>query len=297
MLQADTMRNTLPAPAAIGPGADHTFKFGRWPVRVFGGPEAPEFVAIDVCSAIGIRDVSDAVAKLDPDEKGRASIPTPGGRQELLTVTESGLYTLILRARSATTPGSPAHTFKRWVTAEVLPSIRRTGSYAVPAAAPAPMAIDVRDPRQLAQIAMQLVQVNQEQARELADLRVDLAVAETAVELQRPAVEAYEAFVKDTGVCNLRSAARAIEAPSEVFFEWLKERGWLVKEDGWLQPGWERSREGHFVVRTRKVGGLHVSQTYVTRAGLVWLRHRWLAKLTVDAKAAERARIQGVLGL
>lgn len=73
--------------------------------------------------------------------------------------------------------------------------------------------------------------------------------------------------------------------------------GLHVKEDGWLQPGWERSREGHFVVRTRKVGGLHVSQTYVTRAGLVWLRHRWLAKLIVDARDAERARIQATLDL
>lgn len=79
-----------------------------------------------------------------------------GGRQSLGAVTESGLYTLIIRSRCASTPGSTAHRFRKWVTGKVLPQIRRTGSYAPPAA-PAPLAIDVRAPRQLSQIALQLL--------------------------------------------------------------------------------------------------------------------------------------------
>ncbi len=110
------------------------FGFEDHLVRVVGSEGAPLFVASDVCRAIMIKDVSDAVERLDEDEKGRASIPTLGGEQEVLVVTESGLYTLILRSRAATTPGSPAHRFRKWVTGEVLPAIRKTGSYAAPAA-------------------------------------------------------------------------------------------------------------------------------------------------------------------
>lgn len=162
---------------------------------------------------------------------------------------------------------------------------------------PAPMAIDVRDKAQLSVIALQLIQVNQEQAREISTLRVDLAESETRHELNRPRLEAYEAFLDDEGLCNLRSAARAIDAPAEAFFAWLKERSWIVKEDGWLQPGFERRRDRHMVVRMRPADGKMRPQTYVTRGGLVYLRDRWQAKLIVDAREAERARIQATLDL
>ncbi len=162
---------------------------------------------------------------------------------------------------------------------------------------PAPMAIDVRDKAQLSVIALQLIQVNQEQAREISTLRVDLAESETRHELNRPRLEAYEAFLDDEGLCNLRSAARAIDAPAEAFFEWLKDRSWIVKEDGWLQPGFERRRDKHMVVRMRPADGKMRPQTYVTRGGLVYLRDRWQAKLIVDAREADRARIQRTLDL
>jgi len=77
---------------------------------------------------LNIADVSDAVERLDDDEKGRGKIPTPGGDQEMLTINESGLYTLILRSNKP-----EAKSFRKWVTSEVLPSIRKTGAYAVPA--------------------------------------------------------------------------------------------------------------------------------------------------------------------
>lgn len=63
----------------------------------------------------------------------------------------------------------------------------------------------------------------------------------------------FQSVVHDR--CNLRSAARAIDAPTEQFFERLKKRHSLVKEAGWLQPGWERSRDKHFVVRMRHADG------------------------------------------
>lgn len=87
----------------------------------------PLFVAKDVCEALGLGSVSTACRKLDEDEKGSDTITTPGGPQKLVTVTEPGLYKLIMRSNR---PDAAA--FTRWVTHEVLPSIRRTGNYQAP---------------------------------------------------------------------------------------------------------------------------------------------------------------------
>lgn len=84
---------------------------------------------MDVCRAIGIANHRDAVRKLDSDEKGVGSTDTLGGEQETTIISESGLYTLILRCRDAVTPGTIPYRFRKWVTGEVLPQIRRTGRY------------------------------------------------------------------------------------------------------------------------------------------------------------------------
>ena len=78
-------------------------------------------MATDVCRAIGIKQATRAVESLDDDEKGMSSTHTPGGFRSLLIVSEGGLYTLILRSRAATTPGTVQHRFRKWVTSEVLP--------------------------------------------------------------------------------------------------------------------------------------------------------------------------------
>jgi len=89
----------------------------------------PWFIAKDVCAVLGIKNYRDAVEKLDADEKGVASTDTLGGVQDQIIISEGGLYTLILRSRLATTPGTVQHRFRKWLTGEVLPSIRKTGSY------------------------------------------------------------------------------------------------------------------------------------------------------------------------
>lgn len=99
------------------------------PVRAIIIDGTPWFVAMDVCRAIGIANHRDAVRKLDDDEKGVGSTDTLGGEQETTIISESGLYTLILRCRDAVTPGTIPYRFRKWVTGEVLPQIRRTGSY------------------------------------------------------------------------------------------------------------------------------------------------------------------------
>ena len=86
----------------------------------------PWFVAKDLCEVLELGDVSKALSRLDDDEKGTNSILTPGGIQEMLVVNEPGLYSLILGSRKP-----EAKAFKRWITHEVIPSIRKTGSYQV----------------------------------------------------------------------------------------------------------------------------------------------------------------------
>ena len=90
------------------------------------------FVANDVCQALNIANPRDAIKKLDDDEKGVALTDTVGGNQQLNIINESGLYVLILRSRDAMKQGSVPHQFRKWVTAEVLPSIRKTGNYQSP---------------------------------------------------------------------------------------------------------------------------------------------------------------------
>ena len=94
-------------------------------VRAFPGTDGqPWFVAADVCRILGLRNVSLALQGLDEDEKGICNAYTNGGLREHLTVCEAGVYTLIIRSRRP-----EAAPFRRWVTHEVLPSIRRTGGY------------------------------------------------------------------------------------------------------------------------------------------------------------------------
>ena len=87
---------------------------------------APAFVAKDVCLALGIGKYRDAVSTIDDDERGSVLVDTPGGRQQMTTVTEPGFYKLVMRSRKP-----EAKAFQRWVTHEVLPALRRDGGYMV----------------------------------------------------------------------------------------------------------------------------------------------------------------------
>ncbi len=93
-------------------------------VRTIDVDGSTRWVVKDVCAALAIKQTTRAVKGLDDDEKGVTTVHTPSGNQEMLVVTESGLYSLILRSRK-----QEAIAFKRWITHEVLPAIRRTGSY------------------------------------------------------------------------------------------------------------------------------------------------------------------------
>ena len=98
--------------------------FGQ--VRTVTKDGEPWFVAADVCRALEVGNSRQALSRLDDDEKGVISTDTPGGEQKMSIVNEPGLYSLVLGSRKP-----EAKNFKRWITHEVIPSIRKTGSYSI----------------------------------------------------------------------------------------------------------------------------------------------------------------------
>lgn len=102
-------------------------KFESKEVRLILSNGEPQWIAKDVCDALDLKNHTRSMMLLDDDEKGAHIVSTLGGPQELATVNEAGLYSLILRSRKP-----EAKRFKRWITHEVLPSLRKTGVYIVP---------------------------------------------------------------------------------------------------------------------------------------------------------------------
>lgn len=98
-------------------------EFGE--IRVIQIDGEPWFVAADVCRALDISNPTDAIKRLDDDERARFNLGHP--MNETNCVNEPGLYSLVLGSRKP-----EAKAFKRWITHEVLPSIRKTGSYSIP---------------------------------------------------------------------------------------------------------------------------------------------------------------------
>ena len=109
-----------------------TFSFESNSIRTLAINNEPWFIAKDLCNTLKISNVSDALLKLDDDEKatiGLTDSQAGNGAQSISIISESGMYTLILRCRDAVKKGSIPHRFRKWVTAEVLPTIRKTGKY------------------------------------------------------------------------------------------------------------------------------------------------------------------------
>jgi len=148
------------------------FVFDDQAVQVIVRGGEPWFVAAHVCRVLGIQNTSDALAALDDDEKDvinlrkwaeetgeypRFNLGNPpgslgvndangdrGGNPNVNIISESGLYMLVLRSRRAATPGTVEHRFRKWVTHEVLPAIRRHGGYGHNSgASPDPVALDM----------------------------------------------------------------------------------------------------------------------------------------------------------
>ena len=135
----------------------------------------PWFVAKDACDFLELGDVSKAVSRLDEDEKGTNLIPTRGGNQEMLCVNESGLYNLILGSRK-----QEAKQFKRWVTHEVLPAIRKTGQY-------------IAKPASQIEALLQTVQLLAEQDKAIKQIAATQANIQEAVQVAHHRIDSLDA--------------------------------------------------------------------------------------------------------
>ena len=104
------------------------FNFKNTSVRVINRDGEPWFVATDVAEVLGLTDSRKSVGLLDEDERNTIPVTDSLGRnQNTHIISESGLYSLVLRSRKP-----EAKEFKRWITREVIPSIRKTGAYGAP---------------------------------------------------------------------------------------------------------------------------------------------------------------------
>ena len=99
-------------------------RFGQ--VRIVPVDGELMFVAKDVCDCLEITKYRDAISRLDSDERGSVKLDTPGGKQDIAAINEYGLYNLVLSSRKP-----EAKEFKRWITHDVIPTIRKTGSYSM----------------------------------------------------------------------------------------------------------------------------------------------------------------------
>ena len=190
----------------------------------------PWFVAADVCKALEIEKTNRALSRLDDDEKGAHSVSTPGGRQRMSIISESGLYSLILGSRKP-----EARAFKRWITHEVIPSIRKHGAYMTDSLLDALEAHPEAVPEYLNRLRSENAR-NRELTRRLR--------------LALPKAEYYDAFVDPADCTNIRTTAKELGVPEKQFTRYLEEKKYLFRDKNRkIFPRAVKKSAGLFLVR------------------------------------------------
>lgn len=245
------------------------FDFKGAPLRTLTDKAGePWFVAKDVCDILGHSNVSMALDRLDDDERSKFNL----GRQgETNIVNEAGLYVLVLGSRKP-----EAHEFQRWVTHEVLPSIRKHGGY---------MAGQERmTPEQMALASMRWLQSKvDEQAKQLKAQEGKVLFA-NAVETARTSILVgdFAKILKSNG----------IDIGPRRLFAWLREHGWLIKakSSSWNMPT-QKAMDLHlFEVKETTIshsdGHTTINKTpKMTGKGQTYFAKLFLAKPTQEAGA------------
>lgn len=198
----------------------------------------PMFVAKDVCAVLGLGRQQDSTRYLDADEKGECLVNTPSGAQKMVCVTEPGFYKLVMRSRKP-----EARAFKRWVTHEVLPALRREGAYEVPGEEPLDLVI-----------ARGMVAANKK--IQLLEDRND-ALRKQAEEL-RPKAAFFDRCMESDALISVRDAAKMLKSfdrdmGEKRLRELLRERGYVEKRT--LRATAEAIRWGYMVERAFTVRG------------------------------------------
>lgn len=183
------------------------FDFEGASVRVIQKSEEPWFVMADVCAVLEISNPRNVTARLDEDEKDSVHTTDTIGRSHLMTtINESGLYSLIMTSRKAT-----ARRFRKWVTSEVLPAIRKTGGYMV--------AVPDETPEELMLRAIKVAQATVERQK-------------LQIEAMTPKVEALDRIASADGSLNITEAAKALQMRPTDLFNYLDRHGWTYRRAG-----------------------------------------------------------------
>lgn len=247
----------------------HSDQFGD--VRALSVEGEPWFVATDIAKTLGYGDATHMTRRLDDDEKGLRSVETPGGKQQVSVISEAGLYNAILGSK---VPG--AREFKRWVTHEVLPAIRRTGGYMASVADETPEQTMAR----AVLIAQETIERTNRALRR--ERERNAALLEHNARLV-PKAEFYDNLMDSDGLLSIRDAAKILKSYDCSMSEHRLRQ--LLREDGMLE---KRSRkacavaiERHYMrERTFAIPHNDGRTTFdhygcLTPKGLDWCRQRY----------------------
>lgn len=190
-------------------------EFGQ--VRTMTIDGSPWFVAKDVCECLGITKHRDAVSRLDGDERGSVEVDTLGGTQQMAAVNEYGLYNLVLSSRKPS-----AKAFKRWITHEVIPAIRKHGAYMTGET----LEQALTSPDFLIRLATELK--TEQEARK---------TAEAQIEADKPKVLFADSVAASHGSILVGELAKllnqnGIDIGQNRLFNWLRENGYLICRKG-----------------------------------------------------------------
>ena len=187
----------------------------------------PWFVAADVCRALEIGNPSMAVERLDDDEKGISTIDTLGGKQRMTIINEPGLYSLVLSSRKP-----EAKAFKRWITHDIIPTIRKTGGY-------------VNDAAQF--IDSYFGQLDSAQKHALTMIFNESKRMTVQLKEQAPKVDFYDTFVSPNKCTGLRDTAKELGISERKFVNFLIDEKYLYRTPAQqLRPYAKKSNEGLF---------------------------------------------------
>lgn len=221
--------------------------FGK--IRTLTIDGEPWFVAADVCKALELGNPSMTVERLDADEKGISSIDTLGGKQRMAIINEPGLYSVILCSRKP-----EAKAFKRWITHEVIPTIRKYGGYMTKSL----LEQVLENPNLIYEFARRMLAEQQKNER----LKQELDRA-------KPKADYYDAFIHPESCTNIRATAKELKVPEKMFTAFLIRKRYLYRApSGGLMPYAKAADDGLFFVKDYiAVNGHQGVYTLVTPKG------------------------------
>lgn len=234
----------------------------------------PWFVAADVCRALGLGNSSQAIAKLDDDEKSGVIISDPHGREQVTRfISESGLYALVLSSRKP-----EAKAFKRWITHEVIPAIRKTGGYIA--------GQETMDDDQLLASALMVAQ------RKIAERNRQLEAANEKIKADAPKVLFAETVEKAETCISIGTLAKilnqaGLDIGERRLFERLRNDKWLnSKGRNWNVPSQKSMDMGLMRVHESTVSrssGIQINKTpLITGKGQRFFHDLYAPKATQE---------------